>query len=300
MAFRTVEISNPAEIHIKNSQLQIEQENGTATIPIEDIATIFCVGPNIRISTMALSRLSQNKVTLITLDNKYLPTSLILPYEGNSRQSQIMHKQISLTTQKKLKIWIEIIKRKISNQARCLAILGIDGADEVISHMLDINDENVDFKESYAAKIYFEHFYPGLNRKTETPINSRLNYGYAVIRSAIARSITATGFHPTFGFHHNSQLNPFNLVDDLIEPWRPFVDLIAISTLGTSIKLNKHDRYQLAHVLHNACIINEQKMTILSAIDIMSESVKRFIMDEDKSLIFPTLLPIENMELISE
>ena len=170
MAFRTLEISNPAELHIKEGQLQIEQASGTAYIPIEDLSIILCHGANIRISTMALSYLSQHKVILTSLDNKYLPSSIVIPFEGHSRQSLVMHKQVALTQTVKNILWIQIIKRKISNQARCLSILGLNGAEQVASYAENINEENVDFNESYAAKIYFENLYPGLNRKTEAPI----------------------------------------------------------------------------------------------------------------------------------
>ena len=131
-------------------------------------------GANIILSTMDLSILSQHNVSLMTLDEKYRD------------------------------LWIQIISRKISNQARALSIMGLDNA------------ENVDAMEALAAKEYFEYYHEGLNRRVEDPVNSRLNYGYVVVRSSIARSLVAVGFHPTFGIHHDSQLNAFNLADDLI------------------------------------------------------------------------------------
>ena len=97
MGFRTIKIANPAEIHIKNGQLEIEQEAGTVYIPIEDVAQIMTIGGNIRLSTMDLSILSQNKVSITTLDEKYLPTAIVLPFEGNSRQSRLIHRQVECT-----------------------------------------------------------------------------------------------------------------------------------------------------------------------------------------------------------
>lgn len=151
------------------------------------------------------------------------------------------------------------------------------------------------------AKKYFELYHEGLNRRTEEPLNSRLNYGYAVVRSAIARKLAATGFHSTFGIHHDNQLNAFNLADDLIEPFRAIVDLVAHENMGTNVQLSKPERKALAHVLHNACIIDEIKVNVMSAIDIMTESLKRIILENsDESLKLPVIIPIEDMEGITE
>jgi len=121
------------------------------------------------------------------------------------------------------------------------------------------------------------------------------------MRSAIARALVATGFHPTFGIHHDNQLNAFNLADDLIEPWRPMVDLIAHKNIGANVILNKAERYELAHVLHNACVLDGYKMTVLSAVDIMCESLKRCYLENNTELLkLPTVIPIEEMELINE
>ena len=108
MSFRTIEISHPAELHIKNSQLRIEQESGIVFIPLEDIVHIFCIGPDIRISTMALSRMSEYKIALTTLDKKYLPTAIVTPFEGNARQSQLMHLQISMDEKIQTELWKRI------------------------------------------------------------------------------------------------------------------------------------------------------------------------------------------------
>ena len=128
-----------------------------------------------------------------------------------------------------------------------------------------------------------------------------LNYGYAVVRSAIARKLVSTGFHPTLGIHHDSQLNAFNLADDLIEPYRAMVDLVVHENIGSNLKLTKTERQNIAHVLHNACMIDGKKVNLLSSIDIIIESLKRIILEEsNEELKLPLLLPIESMEGITE
>ena len=301
MGFRTLEISHAAEIHIKEGQMEVTTEEGVAIIPIEDLNQIMVHGANIRLSTMDLSILSQNKVALMTLDEKYLPTAIVLPFEGHARQSKLMHAQINTTNERYLKLWIQIIKQKISNQSRALSIMGLKGAERIAEYVASVNEENVDYKESLAAKEYFSYYHEGFNRRIEDPINSRLNYGYAVVRSAIARKLVATGFHPTFGIHHDSQLNTFNLADDLIEPYRAIVDLVAHNNIGSNIQLTKAERRELAHVLHNACVVDGVKMNVMSAIDIMVESLKRIILDTStEKLKLPVIIPIEDMEGITE
>lgn len=301
MGFRTLEISHAAELHIKGGQLEVTTEEGIALIPLEDLTQIMVHGANIRLSTMDMSILSQNKIALMTLDEKYLPTAIVLPFEGHARQSKLMHAQVNTTDEKYLDLWIQIVKQKISNQSRALSIMGLEGAEKIAQYVATVNEENVDYHESLAVKEYFSFFHEGFNRRTEDPMNSRLNYGYAVLRSAIARKLVATGFHPTFGIHHDSQLNAFNLADDLIEPYRAIVDLVAHDNIGSNIRLSKTERRELAHVLHNACIVDGIKVNVMSAIDIMVESLKRIILENTtEKLKLPVIIPIEAMEGIAE
>lgn len=301
MGFRTLEISQAAELHIKSGQLEITTEEGTSLIPIEDINQIMVHGANIRLSTMDLSILSQNKVGIVTLDEKYLPTAIVLPFDGHARQSKLMHAQVHTSAEKYQVLWIEIIRAKIYNQAKALSILGLNGAENISRYADFLTKENVDRNEALAAKEYFSCYHNGLNRRTDDPINSRLNYGYAVIRSYIARSLVCIGFHPTFGIHHDNQLNSFNLADDLIEPFRAIVDLTVHNNISSSIRLSKAERYEIAHVLHNACMLDGSKTSIMSAIENTVESLKRIILEKsDETLKLPLILPIESMEGITE
>ena len=301
MAFRTLEINNNAELHIKSNQLEVTTNEGVAMIPIEDIAVILMHGANIRLSSMDLSILTQNKIAIITADDKFLPTAVVLPFNGSSRQSLLMHAQVNYPKDEYQLIWKDVIIQKIMNQSRALAILGKDGSETVSSHLNYINNDNVDQIEAMAAKEYFAFYHEGINRRTEDPINSRLNYGYAVIRSTIARSLVSIGFHPTFGLHHNSQLNAFNLADDVIEPYRAMVDLVAHNNIGTNANLSFAERRAMTQTLYNACIVDGVKINVLSAIDIMCESLKSIILDNSSEKIkLPIILPIETVEGVTE
>ena len=138
MGFRTLEISHAAEIHIKEGQLEIATDDGIAVVPIEDLNQIMVHGANIRLSTMDLSILSQNKVALMTLDDRYLPTAIVLPFEGHARQSKLMHAQVNTTHEKYMELWIDIIKQKISNQSGALSIMGLDGAERIAEYVATV------------------------------------------------------------------------------------------------------------------------------------------------------------------
>ena len=159
MGFRTLEISHAAELHIKEGQLEITTNDGVAVVPIEDLNQIMVHGANIRLSTMDLSILSQNKVALMTLDDRYLPTAIVLPFEGHARQSKLMHTQVNITYEKYMEIWINIIKQKISNQSRALSIVGLDGTEKIAEYVAMVNEKNVDYCESLAAKAYFSYYH---------------------------------------------------------------------------------------------------------------------------------------------
>lgn len=269
MGFRTLEISTACEIHIKNGQLEITSDEGIALIPIEDLSQIMVHGANIRMSTMDLSILTQSKVSITTLDEKYLPTAIVLPFEGHARQSKLMHAQVNTSQDKCMKLWLQITKQKIMNQSRALSILGFPGAEIIAGFSTSILPENVDFNESLAAKEYFSAFHEGLNRRSDDPINS--------------------------------QLNAFNLADDLIEPYRAIVDLVAHNNIGSTVILNKNERRELAHVLHNACIVSGTKVNVMTAIDMMCESLKRIVLEKsEEDLLLPTIIPVESMEGITE
>ncbi|MDO4393102.1 MAG: type II CRISPR-associated endonuclease Cas1 [Bacillota bacterium] len=301
MAFRTLEISKPSDVHVHKQQLEIANEEGTIKIPLEDLSTIVCSGANIRMSTMAQAMMAERGISLMVIDEKYQPACIVLPIKSNVRQTMVMRKQIALEKETKNGIWSEMINRKIENQAMALTILGKDGSEKIAAHTKRIGVDDIDSVEANAAKDYFYHLHPGINRRIDSPLNSCLNYGYAVLRNAIIRSSILAGFQLSIGIHHDNYLNTFNLADDLIEPWRPFVDLIAAPEPGMDIILSKSKRRELAMVLHHACVINGRKMSVLTGIDEMVASLRERVVSESGACLkLPTLIPIEVIESIKE
>ena len=304
--FRILEITQPSELHVTSNQLTIEQQiepkkKQRVSIPLDDLELIICTGSNIRISTMALSVMSENKIAVIIIGKDYLPSSILLPYDANVRNASIAKSQLNMNIEIKNAIWQKIIQKKTENQAKCLALLGIDGTKDLMQMISQVQSGDPANIEGMAAKLYFQQFHPGLVRRNDDPINSVLNYGYAIIRNTIIRDIVCAGFYPAIGIHHEGPFNGFNLADDLIEPLRAMVDIVAHDIFSSQTNLSREQRRQLTLVLHNACMINGEKNTISNGINIMIQSFKTAIEQNDADLIkLPDILPVEKIEVISE
>ncbi|MBR1829716.1 MAG: type II CRISPR-associated endonuclease Cas1 [Atopobiaceae bacterium] len=293
MAYRVVTIENPAEVHVQNGQLTITQDKGTASIPVKDIEVLIVSGPGIRMSTMAQTKLSQAKVVILFLGLNHHPAALTLPMVGHSRQARIMQTQAGMSPQLKAELWRLIVIRKIENQARVLAILGMPGAEEVWERSLLVLPGDADNREGDAAKRYFQYLHPGLNRRTEDPVNSALNYCYAIIRALIARELVAAGFSPALGLHHRSQMNPFNLVDDVMEPFRPCADLVVEGAAGRAVRLTRKQRTALRQVCFSLVLIDGRTVDVITAARLVAESLRKAIlMDFAPAITLPTVLPI--------
>ena len=235
MAYRIVSIENPAEAHVRDGQLVVIQNRGTVSIPVRDILVLVVCGPNIRMSTMAQTMLAASKVAMLFLGRNHHPAAMMLPTVGYSRQARVIQAQAAMSPCLCAELWQRIIVRKIENQARALAILGLEGAEELWACSQKVLPADADNREGFAAKRYFQYLQPGLNRREEDPLNSALNYGYAIVRALMAREVVCAGLAPALGLHHCSQLNAFNLVDDLMEPLRPSIDLLAASVAGSRV-----------------------------------------------------------------
>ena len=301
VAFRTVEITKPAELHVQNGQLKVQRAETDITIPLEDIHNIICIGANIRLSTLALSKLAENNITLMSLNEHYKPSGLVMPVVANSKQTDILYKQIAMKDALKARLWQSVVKSKVKNQGQTLKLLGICDKNEFtkLVKKVQLNDKtNI---EAYAARIYFKALKEGFNRNDEfDPLNSALNYGYAIVRNTIIRELLSSGLQPALGLFHRNQFNAFNLADDLIEPFRPMVDMVALKNVGNDIVLSKQQRYNIACVVHNGCMINGKKVCMLTAIKMMIDSLKSVVEKRRKTLLLPEIIDIEITPLINE
>ena len=299
MAFRVVSIESPSELHVTNGQLLVEQESRSATIPVNDMVMLVVGGPSIRMSTMAQTLLADSNVIILHLGKNHHPAAMTVPMVANARQTKVAYGQVSASCELNALLWQRIVTQKIENQARALAILGLEGAEEVWEFSRNVLPGDADNCEGAAARAYFSHLHPGLNRRTDDPLNSCLNYGYAIVRAAIARSLVTTGFIPCFGLHHHSQLNAFNLADDMIEPYRPCVDLIACEVLGTSSRLSKEQRSRLRQTVQLAVMLGGRKVSVLDAVEAAADSLHQAFLHDDPDLLeLPVVIAPELVDLV--
>src|SRR5690606_16666190 len=232
MIKRTLMFSNPAYLSHKNSQLVIsfpDKEKGDRTVPIEDIGVVVLENQQITISHGCIAAMVQNNVALISCDNSHMPKGLILPLDGGNTQAERFRYQIEASAPLKKQLWQQTIQQKIYNQAKVLNKISVD-ATNMFRWSKSVKSGDPDNYEGRAAAYYWQNIFRNFmdfnrNRGGEPP-NNLLNYGYSILRAIIARSLVSSGLLPTFGIFHRNKYNAYCLADDIMEPYRPFVDLI--------------------------------------------------------------------------
>lgn len=290
MAWRGLHLSRPARLSLADSQVVIAQEDGEVRLPLEDVAWIILDVPHATLTSTLLSACMSAGVVIIATDDRHVPSGVVLPFHQHFRQSEVAHRQIEMSAPLKKRLWQSIVQTKITNQATALALAGADGAKTLLEMARHVGSGDPDNVEARAARFYWSRLFTDFRRDDGTDLrNSLLNYGYAVIRSGIARALVAHGLMPTFGIHHASVTNAFNLADDLMEPFRPFVDLLARTVVGTDAKragdLTVEDRRAMAGVLFQTASLNGETVTLLVATEHVAESLIRVIEVESAQVL---------------
>jgi len=230
--------SNPAYLSHQNRQLVIsfpEKEKSDHTVPIEDIGVVVLENQQITISHGCIAALVQNNVALISCDASHMPTGLILPLDGGNTQAERFRYQVEASVPLKKNLWQQTIQQKIYNQAQVLAKIGIEH-DNMLRWSKSVKSGDPDNYEGRAAAYYWqnifrEYFYFNRHRAGDPP-NNILNYGYAILRAIVARSLVSSGLLPTLGIFHRNKYNAYCLADDIMEPYRPFVDWIVFEIVS--------------------------------------------------------------------
>ena len=246
MIKKTLYFGNPAYLSLRNGQLVIRlpevekaelpdivKQETVRTIPIEDIGVVVLDNKQITITQGALAELVANSAAVITCDNKCMPTGMLLPLSGNTLHQERFRNQIEASIPLRKQLWQQTVKAKIENQAYCLQ--KNTSKSFVPLHVLarKVRSDDADNHEAQAAAYYWKNiFFEGFTRDKEgVPPNNLLNYGYAILRAVIARALVGSGLLPVYGIHHHNRYNAYCLADDIMEPYRPFVDDIVLSTM---------------------------------------------------------------------
>lgn len=295
-AWRTILVTKPCKLSVKNLQLIYEPyEEKSIKVPLEDITVIVLETHQATVTTALLSQIAEKNIALFTCDSYHIPNGCFTPFHQHSRLSQIAHIQRDMKLPLKKQIWQKIITQKISNQSKLLDFFEIDNIQlELLKDKVKSGDsENL---EALAARKYWQMLFKNFLRdqKALDPRNIALNYGYAVVRGAVARSLVAHGLLPTFGVFHNSELNAYNLADDMIEPLRPMVDMV-VKKLEIEDELDVHlgisVKSALINVLNMQMRLNDEDVTLLHICDVMAQTfVKSLKLNDTYHLKLPTLL----------
>lgn len=225
MSFRTIVISNQSKLNYKNRFLVVKQDNDEKYIHLSEIDTIIVDSIAVSISTYLLKELSDNKINIIFCDEKHNPFGELSSYYSSHNTSKKIQKQINWTKENKDRMWQNIIKNKIINQALMLHKIKSDKYNLLLSYIEDVLLSDKTNREGHAAKVYFnELFGKDFVRNDSDNINAALNYGYAILLSTINKEVISNGYLTQIGIHHKNEFNEFNLSCDLMEPFRTIID----------------------------------------------------------------------------
>jgi CRISP-associated protein Cas1 len=279
VAWRGLHISRRTYLSLADNQIVAKQEATEARIPIEDVAWIVLDSPQVTLSTALIAACMDAGVVVITTDKTHTPSGMMLPFHRHHRQAEIADLQANLSAPFKKRLWQTLVRTKIDNQASNLIACGRDAmALRAMIHLVGSGDpDNI---EARAARAYWPRLFIDFIRENATDKrNALLNYGYAIVRSAVARALVAAGFIPAFGLNHASVTNAFNLADDMVEPFRPFVDrqVWALTAEGTVSQgeTTVEERRTLASLLTTTAIFGAETVSLLTATEQAAESLVR-------------------------
>ena len=280
---------------IKADLPELFETKTTRTIPIEDIGVVVLDNRQITITQGLLDALLENNCALITCDKSRMPVGLMLPLCGNTTQNERFRAQIDASLPLKKQLWQQTVQAKIKNQAALLHERGV-----VVSNMLIWSDKvksgDSDNLEARAAAYYWKNIFPFIDDFTRgrdgIPPNNLLNYGYAILRAVIARALVSSGLLPTLGIHHHNRYNAYCLADDIMEPYRPYVDRLVLDIIFSGddyTKLSVDVKSKLLSIPVIDVVINGERRPLMIAASITTSSLAKCFNGEIRKIIYPEL-----------
>lgn len=295
MAFRNLYIQSDVHLKIKDEQAFIQKNEESYTVPLEDINCICIESQRTNISTYALKKFVEHDIVLYICDEKHLPTGILIGTNNYSRQLKNIKMQFECSKPLNKRIWQDIINVKVKNQSETLRILNNNNYKRLLDMQKGITSGDSNNVEAKAASFYFrELFGSRFNRKVDCIENACLNYGYAIIRGMIARTLIMYGFEPAIGIFHHNQLNNFNLADDFIECFRPVVDLYVLMNCDLKQKyLLSKDKQKIFNIVNSLVLMDGKKFNIQGAIEYMIKSYSTSINKKENLIKLPYLIELE-------
>lgn len=297
MIKRTLYFGNPAYLKTRNEQLVIEwPESGEVkSIPIEDIGLLILDHQQITITQAVLARLLSNNTAVITCNETHHPIGLFLNLDGHSLQSQRFKWQLGASVPLQKQLWQQTVVAKIENQAALFKQKGIPN--KVLLNLASkVKSGDTSNCEAQAAVFYWKALFPEfLNFKRfreGAPPNNLLNYGYAILRAVVARSLVGSGLLPTLGIFHRNQYNAYCLADDIMEPYRPFVDQVVYEIVrmnGRYLEMTPSMKQQLLAIPAMDVMLNDERAPLMNAVQRTTASLAKCFEGSTRKLLYPVL-----------
>lgn len=271
MSWRTVIITGSAKLEYRMGYLVVRKEE-TQKVFINEISMLIIESTAVSMTAALLSELTKNKVKVIFCDEKRNPISELLPYYGSHDTSEKIRRQMGWDEDTKALIWTAIVSEKIQKQAEHLEKYGLKEAQLLRGYLDEIELGDVTNREGHAAKVYFNALYGmDFTRTAESSLNAALNYGYGIILSSFNREIVSNGYLTQIGLFHDNMFNQFNLTSDLMEPFRPMIDM-AVKDLDPQ-EFGHEEKLEMVRVLDRTVVIADRKELLRNAIKIYCKSV---------------------------
>lgn len=302
MVKRTIFIGSPCHLKTKDEQLVVcynhikgQEEMEDKTAPVEDIGFLVLDHEQITLSHRLIEVLLEHNVMMVTCNSKHLPTGMMLNLDGNTTQAERFAKQLNASEPLKKQLWQQTVKQKITNQAAVVRQFQIDdGRLDALAKNVKSGDS--DNYEAQAASYYWKVLFPdawNFTRKREgAPPNNLLNYGYAILRAVVARSLVGSGLLPTLGIFHHNKYNAYALADDIMEPYRPYVDLTVRQIIDETSNIEFLTKELKAKLLNVPAIdvqIEGSKSPLMVATQRTSASLAKSYAGESRKLIYPEM-----------
>ena len=309
MIKRTLCFSNPAYLSLRNAQLVIKlpevekadvsdsfKREATTTLPIEDIGVVVLDNKQITITQGVLEALLENNCAVITCDSSHLPVGLMLPLCGNTTQNERFRCQLDASLPLKKQLWQQTVQYKIRNQAAVLQMTHGSVARNMLAWAADVKSGDSDNLEARAAVFYWRNLFadiPNFTREREgVAPNNLLNYGYAILRAVVARGLVASGLLPTLGIHHHNRYNAYCLADDIMEPYRPYVDALVVKlrqrgAVGDELSIEM--KRELLQIPTLDVTIGGKRSPLMVAVGQTTASLYRCFNGEQRKITYPEM-----------
>ena len=309
MIKKTLYFGNPAYLSLRNKQLIVKlpevekndsipddlKKQAERSIPVEDIGIIILDNKRITITQGVIEALLDNNSALITCNSERMPVGLMLPLSGNKTQTERFRDQINASLPLKKQLWQQTVQAKIRNQAYVLSSKNNAIIENMKVWATDVKSGDPDNYEARAAVYYWANLFTeieGFSRNREgIPPNNLLNYGYAILRAIVARSLVASGLLPTFGIHHRNKYNAYCLADDIMEPYRPFVDKLVCNIMAeeTNIEeLSQEIKFRLLNIPVLDVIIDDQRSPLMIAVGQTAASLYKCFSGTLRKIKYPS------------